>query len=155
MLGPIAHLFFMAPPLRAIVQVLRPLSLNIDLALVHSFIVSLHSAPRTIFQPPTGFCHMYNLANSMVAIQGKGLYIGLILMAHQVSSAPLLYNNGALVGGAPLVWKTLMAHQAHGAPLVLIFFHFSIHSNGAWCQSAPLLVLPSNGAPCKQCTISI
>ena len=45
-------------------------------------------------------------------------------MAHQVSSAPLLYTNGASVGDAPLVWKTLMAHQKQGAPLVLIFFPF-------------------------------
>ena len=58
------------------------------------------------------------------ALLGKGLSIGLILMAHQVSSAPLLYTNGAPVGDAPLVWKTLMAHQTNGAPLVLIFFPF-------------------------------
>ena len=45
-------------------------------------------------------------------------------MAHQGSSAPLLYTNGAPVGDAPLVWKTLMAHQKQGAPLVLIFFPF-------------------------------
>ena len=52
-------------------------------------------------------------------------------MVHHGSSGPLLYTNGAPVGDAPLVWKTLMAHQTHGAPLVLIFFHFSIHTNGA------------------------
>ena len=55
-------------------------------------------------------------------------------MAHQVSSAPLLYTNGAPVGGAPLVWKTLMAHQAHGAPLVLNFFSifpYTLMAHGA------------------------
>ena len=45
-------------------------------------------------------------------------------MAHHGSSAPLLYTNGAPVGDAPLVWKTLMAHQAQGAPQVTIFFSF-------------------------------
>ena len=65
-------------------------------------------------------------------------------MAHQGSSAPLLYTNGAPVGDVPLVWKTLMAHQKTGAPLVI---HFYIHTNGASYQSAPLLVLTSNGAP--------
>ena len=69
MLGPLDHLFFMAPPLGATRHVLAPLSLNIDLALVHSFIVSLYSAPRTIFYPPTRFCHMYNLADSMVELK--------------------------------------------------------------------------------------
>ena len=59
-----------------------------------------------------------------LSLLGKGLSIGLILMAHQVSSAPLLYTNGAPVARAPLVWKTLMAHRAHGAPLLLIFFPF-------------------------------
>ena len=72
-------------------------------------------------------------------------------MAHQGSSAPLLYTNGAPVGDAPLVWKTLMAHQKIGAPLVIIFFHFYIHTNGASYRSAPLLVLTSNGAPDREC----
>ena len=76
-------------------------------------------------------------------------------MAHQVSSAPLLYTNGAPVGDAPLVWKTLMVHETLGAPLVLIFFHFSIHTNGASGRSAPLLVLTSNGAPGRQCAITV
>ena len=76
-------------------------------------------------------------------------------MAHHGSSAPLLYTNGAPVGDAPLVWKTLMAHQKQGAPLVLIFFHFSIHTNGASGRSAPLLVLTSNGAPSRQCAITV
>ena len=40
-------------------------------------------------------------------------------MAHHGSSAPLLYTNGAPVGDAPLVWKTLMAYQKQGVPLVL------------------------------------
>ena len=73
-------------------------------------------------------------------------------MAHQGSSAPLLYTNGAPVGDAPLVWKTLMAHQKTSAPLVIIFlFHFYIHTNGASDRSAPLLVLTSNGAPDMEC----
>ena len=72
-------------------------------------------------------------------------------MAHQGSSAPLLYTNGAPVGGAPLVWKTLMAHHKKGAPLVIKFFHFCIRTNGASYQSAPLLVLTSNGAPDMEC----
>ena len=63
--------------------------------------------------------------NSLVkALLGKGLKIGLTLMAHQRSGAPLLYTNGAPGGGTPLVWKTLMAHQTKGAPLVTIFFLF-------------------------------
>ena len=45
-------------------------------------------------------------------------------MAHQVSSAPLLYTNGAPIVDAPLLWKTLMAHHTLGAPLVLNFFPF-------------------------------
>ena len=57
-------------------------------------------------------------------------------MAHQGSSAPLLYTNGTPVGDAPLVWKTLMAHQKIGVPLVIIFFHFYIHTNGASYRSA-------------------
>ena len=72
-------------------------------------------------------------------------------MAHQRCGAPLLYTNGAPGGGTPLVWKTLMAHQTKGAPLVLIFFHFPTHTNGASGRSAPLLVLTSNGAPDKEC----
>ena len=77
-------------------------------------------------------------------------------MAHLGSSAPLLYTNGAPVGDAPLVWKTLMAHQKQGSPLVLIFFfHFSIQTNGASGRSAPLLVLTSNGAPGRQCAITV
>mgnify|MGYP005823374735 CR=1 FL=1 len=72
-------------------------------------------------------------------------------MAHQECSAPLLYTNDALVGDAPLVWKTLMAHQTKGAPLVIIFFHFYINTNGASDRSAPLLVLTSNGASGKKC----
>ena len=76
-------------------------------------------------------------------------------MAHQGSSAPLLYTNGAPVGDAPLVWKTLMAHQKIGAPLVIIFFHFYIHTNGASYRSAPLLVLTSNGAPAKRCATNV
>ena len=76
-------------------------------------------------------------------------------MAYQVSSAPVLYTNGATVVDAPLVWKTLMAHRTLGAPLVLIFFPFFIHNNGASGRSAPLLVLTSNGAPGRQCAISI
>ena len=77
-------------------------------------------------------------------------------MAHQGSSAPLLYSNGAPVGDAPLVWKTLMAHQKIGAPLVIIFYYyFYIHTNGASYRSAPLLVLTSNGALDRQCAISI
>ena len=76
-------------------------------------------------------------------------------MAHQGSSAPLLYTNGAPVGDAPLVWKTLMAHQKQGAPLVLIFFHFSIHTNAHQVDNAPLLVLTSNGAPGRECAITI
>ena len=73
-------------------------------------------------------------------------------MAHQGSSAPLLYTNGAPVGDAPLVWKTLMAHQTKGAPLVIkFFFHFFKHTNGASWQSAPLVVLTSNGAPAREC----
>mgnify|MGYP000871625397 CR=1 FL=1 len=67
-------------------------------------------------------------------------------MAHRGTSAPLLYTNGAPVGDAPLVWKTLMAHQRHGAPLVLIFFHFSIHTNGASGR---------NGAPGRPCAITV
>ena len=77
-------------------------------------------------------------------------------MAHQVSSAPLLYTNGAPVARAPLVWKTLMAHRAHGAPLLLIFlpiFPYKLMAHG-W-QSAPLLVRTSNGARPRQCAISI
>ena len=76
-------------------------------------------------------------------------------MAHQGSSAPLLYTNGAPVGDAPLVWKTLMAHQTKGAPLVIIFFHFYIHTNGASDRSAPLLVLTSNGAPATECASTV
>ena len=78
-------------------------------------------------------------------------------MAHHGSSAPLLYTNGAPVGDAPLVWKTLMPNQKQGAPLVLnyYFFHFSIHTNGASGRSAPLLVLSSNGAPSRQCAITV
>ena len=78
-------------------------------------------------------------------------------MAHHGSSAPLLYTNGAPVGDAPLVWKTLMTHQKQGAPLVLnyYYFHFSIHSNGASGRSAPLLVLSSNDAPSRQCAITV
>lgn len=76
-------------------------------------------------------------------------------MAHRGTSAPLLYTNGAPVGDAPSVWKTLMAHQRHGAPLLLIFFHFSIHTNGASGRSAPLLVLTSNGARGRSCAIIV
>ena len=77
-------------------------------------------------------------------------------MAHHGSSAPLLYTNGAPVGDAPLV-LTLMAHQKQGAPLVLnyYFFHFSIHTNDASGRSASLLVLSSNGAPSRQCAITV
>ena len=77
-------------------------------------------------------------------------------MAHQGSSVPLLYTNGAPVGDAPLVWKTLMVHCAHGAPLLLIFFPifpYKLMAQG-W-QSAPLLVRTSNGARPRQCAISI
>ena len=73
------------------------------------------------------------------------------LMVHHTCGAPLLYTNGAPSVGAPLVWKTLMAHQTKGAPLVIIFFHFYIHTNGASYRSAPLLVLTSNGAPDQEC----
>ena len=79
----------------------------------------------------------------------------LTLMAHQRSGAPLLYTNGAPCGDAPLVWKTLMAHQAQGAPQVTIFFHFSKHTNGASGQSAPLVVLTSNGAPAAECATTV
>ena len=48
----------------------RPLSLNIDLALVHSFIASLPPlGPSHHLLAPTGFCHMYNLADSMVELK--------------------------------------------------------------------------------------
>ena len=73
-------------------------------------------------------------------------------MANHGSSAPLLYTNGAPVGDAPLVWKTLMA-PVGDAPLLI--FHFSIHTNGASVRSAPLLVLSSNGAPSRQCAITV
>ena len=56
--------------------------------------------------------------NEELTLLGKGLQIGLILMAHRGSSAPLLYTNGAPVCDTPLVWKTLMAHRKQGAPLV-------------------------------------
>ena len=72
-------------------------------------------------------------------------------MAHQGSSAPLLYTNGAPVGDAPLVWKTLMAHQKTGAPLVIIFFIFTYILMAHPMSGAPLLVLTSNGAPDKEC----
>ena len=77
-------------------------------------------------------------------------------MAHQVSSAPLLYTNGAPVGDAPLVWKTLMAHQKQGAPLVLIFFSiFPYILMAHQVDNAPLLVLTSNGAPGRECAITV
>ena len=73
-------------------------------------------------------------------------------MAHQGSSAPLLYTNGAPVGDAPLVWKTLMAHQKTGAPLVIIFLIIFTYILMAHPMSgAPLVVLTSNGAPDKEC----
>ena len=79
--------------------------------------------------------------------------MGLTLMAHQTSGAPLVYTNGAPPSDAPLVLKLLMAHLAHGAPLVSIFFELvrlSKHTNGASIESAPLLVVTSNGAPVRK-----
>ena len=72
-------------------------------------------------------------------------------MAHQGSSAPLLYTNGAPVGDAPLVWKTLMAHQKTGAPLVIIFFIFTYILMAHPMSGAPLLVLSSNSTPDMEC----
>ena len=43
--------------------------------------------------------------------------------------------------------QILMAHHIHGAPLLTIFFFKT--SNGATGDSAPLLVLTSNGAPVR------
>src|SRR4051794_11037157 len=78
-------------------------------------------------------------------------------MAHQGSSAPLVYTNGAPAGDTPLVWKTLMAQQRLGAPLVLniFFFIFSYILMAHQTDSAPLLVLTSNGAPDRQCAITV
>ena len=44
--------------------------------------------------------------------------MGLTLMAHQTSGAPLVYTNGAPPSDTPLELKLLMAHLAQGAPLV-------------------------------------
>ena len=74
-------------------------------------------------------------------------------MAHQRSSAPLLYTNGAPLGDAPLVWKTLMAHQKIGAPLVISFFTYILMAHQV--DNAPLLVLTSNGAPGRECVITV
>src|SRR3954466_15660151 len=80
------------------------------------------------------------------------------LMAHQIRGAPLVYTNGAPPSGTPLVLKPLMTHLAQGAPLVSIFFELvrlSKHTNGASRQSAPLLVVTSNGAPVGKCATNV
>ena len=84
--------------------------------------------------------------------------MGLTLMAHQTSGAPLVYTNGAPPSDTPLELKLLMAHLAQGAPLVSIFFELvrlSKHTNGASRHSAPLVVETTNGAPGPGCAISI
>ena len=84
----------------------------------------------------------------------------LILMAHQTSSAPLVYSNGAPATDTPLEFELLMAHQAQSAPLVSRSFLFELarlskHTNGASVRSAPLLVVTSNGAPAVKCAINV
>ena len=85
--------------------------------------------------------------------------MGLTLMAHQTSGAPLVYTNGARPSDTPLVLKLLMAHPAHGAPLVPKNFfelvRLSKHTNGASRHSAPLLVVTSNGAPSRRCATNV
>ena len=84
--------------------------------------------------------------------------MGLTLMAHQTSGAPLVYTNGAPPSDTPLELKLLMAHLAQGAPLVSIFFELvrlSKHTNGASRHSAPLLVVTSNGAPVGKCATNV
>ena len=85
--------------------------------------------------------------------------MGLTLMAHQTSGAPLVYTNGAPPFDTTLELKLLMAHLAQGAPLVSkIFFELvrlSKHTNGASRHSAPLLVVTSNGAPVGKCATNV
>ena len=68
MLGPLAHLFFMAPPLRAIAHVLAP-----SFKYRSRTCAFLHSLPTLgplhHLLAPTGFCYMYNLADSMVELK--------------------------------------------------------------------------------------
>ena len=69
MLGPLAHgTLFMAPPLRATAHVLAPLSKyrSRTCALLHSL---PPLGPLHHLLAPTGFCHMYNLADSMVELK--------------------------------------------------------------------------------------
>ena len=71
MLGPLAHgTFFMAPPLRAKAHVLAPLSKyrSRSCALLHS-LPPLGPSPSHHLLAPTGFCHMYNLADYMVELK--------------------------------------------------------------------------------------
>ena len=84
--------------------------------------------------------------------------MGLTLMAHQTSGAPLVYTNGAPPSDTPLELKLLMAHLAQGAPLVskkIELVRLSKHTNGASRHSAPLLVVTSNGAPAGKCATNV
>ena len=85
--------------------------------------------------------------------------MGLTLMAHQTSGAPLVYTNGAPPSDTPLELKLLMARLSQGAPLVSNFFfelvRLSKHTNGASTGGAPLLVVTSNGAPVGKCATNV
>ena len=69
-------------------------------------------------------------------------------MVHYTCGAPLLYRSGAPDIGAPLMSSLLMAHLVCGAPLLVLKKKIKnkIVSSGTPGDSAPLLVLTSNGA---------
>ena len=68
MLGPLAHLFFMAPPLRATTHILAPLSKyrSRSFALLHSL---PPLGPSHHLLAPHWILPMYNLADSMVELK--------------------------------------------------------------------------------------